>query len=222
MLFTGDDGKKRLSALSGGEVSRLVFTRLGIERPNVLVLDEPTNHLDLESIEALVEGLRAYPGTLVFVSHDRWFVSQLATRILEIRADGITDYPGTYEEYVHACGDDHLDVDRVVLKAKKERKANKEASEVKRPGGSRPRAGDLKTQLKHARTRLEEVTARLEAAEARVAEIDATFCGPDFFSQAPVGEVRSLETERVALDREIAKLMAEWEELEREIAEIEE
>ena len=222
MLFTGDDGKKRLSALSGGEVSRLVFTRLGIERPNVLVLDEPTNHLDLESIEALVEGLRAYPGTLVFVSHDRWFVSQLATRILEIRADGITDYPGTYEEYVHACGDDHLDVDRVVLKAKKERKANKEASEVKRPGGSRPRAGDLKTQLKHARTRLEEVTARLEAAEARVAEIDATFCEPDFFSQAPVGEVRSLETERVALDREIAKLMAEWEELEREIAEIEE
>jgi len=217
MLFTGDDGKKRLSALSGGEVSRLVFTRLGIERPNVLVLDEPTNHLDLESIESLVEGLRAYPGTLVFVSHDRWFVSQLATRILEIRADGITDYPGTYDEYVHACGDDHLDVDRVVLKAKKERKANRDASEVKRPGGSRPGAGDIKSQLKRARTRLGEVTARLAAAESRVAAIDARFCEPDFFTQAPVGEVRALETERVALEREITEMMAEWEQAEAEV-----
>jgi ATPase subunit of ABC transporter with duplicated ATPase domains len=77
-----------------------VFSRLILERPNVLVLDEPTNHLDLESIEALVAGLQAYEGTLVLVSHDRWFVSQLATRVVEITPDGIRDYQGTYEEYV--------------------------------------------------------------------------------------------------------------------------
>jgi len=121
MLFSGDDGEKRVSALSGGEATRLVFSRLALERPNVLVLDEPTNHLDMESIEALVEGLKTYEGTLILVSHDRWFVSQLATRIVEIKPDTVLDYQGTYEEYVHSSGDDHLDVDTVVLKARREK-----------------------------------------------------------------------------------------------------
>jgi ATPase subunit of ABC transporter with duplicated ATPase domains len=122
MLFSGSDGEKRLSALSGGEAARLVFSRLALEQPNVLVLDEPTNHLDLESIEALVAGLQSYDGTLILVSHDRWFVGQLATRIVEISPAGIRDFLGSYEEYVHACGDDHLDADTVVLKAKREDK----------------------------------------------------------------------------------------------------
>jgi len=125
MLFSGDDGEKRLSALSGGEAARLVFARLSLEQPNVLVLDEPTNHLDLESIEALVAALQNYEGTLILVSHDRWFVSQLATRVVEISQSGIRDFRGTYEEYVHACGDDHLDADEVVLKAKREDRKGK-------------------------------------------------------------------------------------------------
>ena len=123
MLFSGDDPKKQLSALSGGEAARLVFTRLAIEKPNVLILDEPTNHLDLESIEALVEGLKAYTGTLIFVSHDRWFINQLATRIIDIEASGITDYAGTYDEYVaYSGGKDHLDAQQVLLAAKKQKK----------------------------------------------------------------------------------------------------
>ena len=125
MLFSGDDGNKKLSALSGGEAARMVFSRLALERPNVLVLDEPTNHLDLESIEALVEALKGYEGTLIFVSHDRWFVSRLATRVVEIKPDEVTDYPGTYEEYVHHSGDDHLDADTVILKARKEKRREK-------------------------------------------------------------------------------------------------
>jgi ATPase subunit of ABC transporter with duplicated ATPase domains len=217
MLFTGDDGEKRLSALSGGEVSRLVFTRLGIERSNVLVLDEPTNHLDLESIEALVEGLEAFPGTLIFVSHDRWFVSQLATRILEIRSDGITDYPGTYEEYVHACGDDHLDVDRVVLKAKKEKRQKHASGRRDR----QPVGGNRRSQLKRARQRIAEITEKIEGAESRVADIDATFCEPDFFVHTPVDEVRALEEERARFQRAVADLMVEWEQIEAEVAELE-
>jgi ATPase subunit of ABC transporter with duplicated ATPase domains len=122
VLFSGDDVEKPLSALSGGEAARLVFARLALFQPNVLVLDEPTNHLDLESIESLVKGLKQYQGTLVFVSHDRWFVSQLATRIVEIKPNEIIDYHGSYEEYVHYCGDDHLDADRVVLKARREKR----------------------------------------------------------------------------------------------------
>ncbi len=94
VLFSGDDVQKKVGALSGGEAARLVFCRIMVEKPNVLVLDEPTNHLDLESIEALVEALKAFEeGTLVFVSHDRAFVSALATRILEVTPQGFRDFP---------------------------------------------------------------------------------------------------------------------------------
>jgi ATPase subunit of ABC transporter with duplicated ATPase domains len=118
VLFVKDDVDKPLAALSGGEGARLVFAKLAVVKPTVLVLDEPTNHLDLEGIEALAEGLRAYDGTLIFVSHDRWFVSKVATRILEIRADGMQDFRGSYEEYVERCGDDHLDVEVAIRQAR--------------------------------------------------------------------------------------------------------
>ena len=130
MLFTKDDGEKKVSALSGGEAARLIFSRIALEEPNVLILDEPTNHLDLESIEALVVELERFEGTLILVSHDRWFVSRLATRVVEIKPDEVTDYPGTYEEYVHHSGDDHLDVDRVVLKARREKKKKTKKTDV--------------------------------------------------------------------------------------------
>ncbi len=109
VLFGKDDVGKRLAALSGGEAARLLFAKIALESPNVLVLDEPTNHLDTEGIEALAAALERYDGTTVFVSHDRWFVSRLATRIVEIRADGVDDFRGTYDEYLDALGDDHLD-----------------------------------------------------------------------------------------------------------------
>lgn len=212
-LFSGDDGKKPLRTLSGGETTRLVFTRLAIQQPNVLVLDEPTNHLDLESIESLVEGLKAYRGTIILVSHDRWLVGQLATRILEIKPDGITDYLGTYEEYVHACGDDHLDVDRVVLKATraKKKKDTKQSSTKGAPGRELPKL----------RRRLAGITDKVEAAERRVREIDTLFCEPDYFARTPAAEVRPLEDERVGLQSEVAGLMAEWEQIEDEIGDLE-
>ena len=122
VLFSGGDVTKRISTLSGGEAARVVFARIMAERANVLVLDEPTNHLDIESIEALTVGLAAYEGTLLFVSHDRAFVASLATRIVEVTEDGFRDRPGTYADYLASAGDDHLDVDAVVRKAKKERR----------------------------------------------------------------------------------------------------
>ena len=97
----------------------------------MLVLDEPTNHLDLEGIQALADSLKKFEGTVIFVSHDRWFVSSIATRIIEIRKDGIEDFPGNYPEYLSHCGDDHLDADTVVGKAKKDKKEKKEAKRAK-------------------------------------------------------------------------------------------
>ncbi len=100
MLFTGDDGKKCLRALSGGEQARLIFAQFTLQNPNILMLDEPTNHLDMESIEALNTALENYEGTVIFVSHDREFVSSVATRIIEITENDVRDYHGTYESYL--------------------------------------------------------------------------------------------------------------------------
>jgi len=211
MLFSGDDGKKRLSALSGGEAARLAFARLALERPNVLVLDEPTNHLDLESIEALVEGLRAFDGTLILVSHDRWFVGQLATRVVEIEPEGITDYLGTYEEYVHFSGDDHLDADAVVLKAKKEKRKERKAAR-EGPAVSPPGSGKERRRLEKER---EELMASLERAERRVAEIEETFARPGYYDHTPVDEITALDGERLTLAREIERATEQWDALER-------
>ncbi|MCG2634744.1 MAG: ATP-binding cassette domain-containing protein, partial [Gammaproteobacteria bacterium] len=104
MLFSNDDIIKKVSVISGGEQARMLFARLALRRDNVLLLDEPTNHLDMESIESLNLALEQYTGTLIFVSHDREFVSSLATRVVEITPEGITDYKGTYDEYLRSQG----------------------------------------------------------------------------------------------------------------------
>lgn len=104
MLFSGDDIGKSVRVISGGEQGRMLFGKLILQKPNVMLLDEPTNHLDMESIEALNLALENYPGTLIFVSHDREFVSSLATRIIEVTPDGITDFSGTYDDYLRSQG----------------------------------------------------------------------------------------------------------------------
>ena len=104
LLFSGDDVKKSVKVLSGGEKGRMIYGKLMLGRHNVMLLDEPTNHMDMESIESLNIALEKYAGTLIFVSHDREFVSSLATRVLEIKDDGIVDFQGSYEDYLSTQG----------------------------------------------------------------------------------------------------------------------
>jgi len=105
LLFSGDETKKSVAVLSGGEKGRMIYGKLMLTRPNILMLDEPTNHMDMETIESLQIGLEKYPGTLLFVSHDREFVSALATRIIELRPGSqIADFSGTYDEYLKSQG----------------------------------------------------------------------------------------------------------------------
>jgi ATPase subunit of ABC transporter with duplicated ATPase domains len=104
MLFSNDEILKSVKVISGGEQGRMLFGKLILQKPNVLIMDEPTNHLDMESIEALNLALENYPGTLIFVSHDREFVSSLATRIIELTPDGVTDFSGTYDDYLRSQG----------------------------------------------------------------------------------------------------------------------
>jgi len=105
LLFSGDETKKSVKVLSGGEKGRMMCGKLMLTKPNVMLMDEPTNHMDMESIESLQIGLEKYPGTLIFVSHDREFVGSLATRIIELRpGGGIADFNGSYDEYLKAQG----------------------------------------------------------------------------------------------------------------------
>ncbi|MGB9150852.1 MAG: ABC-F family ATPase [Burkholderiales bacterium] len=104
LLFSGDEVKKSVKVISGGEKGRMIFGKLMLQKHNVLLMDEPTNHLDMESIESLNSALEQYKGTLIFVSHDREFVSSLATRIIEMTPQKINDYKGTYEEFLRSQG----------------------------------------------------------------------------------------------------------------------
>jgi ATPase subunit of ABC transporter with duplicated ATPase domains len=213
LLFSGEDVEKKVGTLSGGEATRLIFSRIVVQKPNVLVLDEPTNHLDLEAIEALISALQEYEGTVVFVSHDRWFVSSLATRIIELRADGLQDFAGTYAEYLERQGDDHLDSEKVELRAKQERlEKTKRGKPSKDPGGaSAPRVGAL------TRKR-DEVLTRIEENERALAEVQERYCEPGYFERASVAEVQGLRAEEERLRRENERLLADWEALENELA----
>jgi ATPase components of ABC transporters with duplicated ATPase domains len=104
LLFGHDEIKKPAKVLSGGEKGRMLFGKLMMQKPNILIMDEPTNHLDMESIESLNLALEGYEGTLIFVSHDREFVSSLATRVMEMKGDRIIDFTGNYEDYLRSQG----------------------------------------------------------------------------------------------------------------------
>ncbi len=217
VLFSGDDVKKPVGSLSGGEAARLVFCKLSVTKPNVLILDEPTNHLDLEAIEALVEGLREYDGTLIFVSHDRWFVSQLANRIVEISPKGIQDFKGTYDEYLERLGDDHLDAE-AVLRMRREQK--KKAASTATAAKDLDPAEEKKRQ-KHRKDltrRRDEATAEVEKSESRVHAINELFCDPTFFDRTSREQVKKLEQEQKTLSEKVEQLMAEWEKIEEQLA----
>jgi ATPase subunit of ABC transporter with duplicated ATPase domains len=224
VLFSGDDVKKKVGMLSGGEAARLIFGRLMAEGPNVLVLDEPTNHLDIEAIHGLLEALVAFPGTVVFVSHDRFFVSGLATRILEITPEGPRDFPGTYQEYLARCGDDHLDSDTVVLKAKKERKEDQVVAP--QAGASTARAAweeqkRRRNRQKDLPLRRDKALAAVEQAEARKRAIHDLYASPGFYERTSPAEVEALVAEEAGLGPKIETLISEWEALESEIAALE-
>jgi ATPase subunit of ABC transporter with duplicated ATPase domains len=220
VLFSGEDVHKRVKSLSGGEAARLVFGTLMAQQPNVLVLDEPTNHLDLESIDALVEALQAFEGTVLFVSHDRRFVSDVATRILELRPEGPNFFPGTFAEYLEKCGDDHLDAESVSLRAKKAASAaDAETSVDKRKAyEEQKKRRNRIAQLPKLR---DKALAAVEQAEARRKAIDDLYGSDGFYERTSKEELAKLDAEHQSLGPKIDALMAEWESFEAELARLE-
>ncbi len=146
------------------------------------------------------------------MSHDRWFVSRLATRILELTPEGFSDYPGSYEEYVASCGDDHLDVDTATLRQRRSRKRgdSRVTGRRKSEAAGRRRRRDLEL-------RRDVVTAAIQKGENRIEEINQFFCKEGFFENETPERVRSLEEEQQRHRNEVERLMAEWEEIENEL-----
>jgi ATPase subunit of ABC transporter with duplicated ATPase domains len=217
VLFSGADVEKPVGTLSGGEAARLVFCRIMVQKPNVLVLDEPTNHLDIESIQALSDALAAYEGTVLFVSHDRAFVAALATRILEVTKEGFRDFPGTYAEYLARCGDDHLDAEAVVLREKRER-SDERAGAAPRTKQSWEEQKRETNRRKNLPQRRDQLLKEIEAAEARKAAIEAEWSAPDFYATQSRDAIAALEREGQELAQRIEGLIAEWEAVELELS----
>ncbi|MYB40657.1 MAG: ABC-F family ATP-binding cassette domain-containing protein [Chloroflexi bacterium] len=210
MLFSGDDVHKRIGSLSGGESARLLLAALMLRRPNLLVLDEPTNHLDLEGRAALMRALRDYPGTLVFVSHDRHFVSGVGTRVLVLRPDGFEDVAGSYEQYLERRGDDFLSGG---IAAPRQRRRAPSRS------GARGYAAGKEQRRRHERLtrRVEQLEREIAEVEAQLAPIAARFADNDYYSRVTLDEIRADEDRQRELQTQLEAALRGWEKAAHEL-----
>ncbi len=215
-LFSGDDVKKPITALSGGEAARLVFAGLAVDQPNTLLLDEPTNHLDIEAIAALIAALQAYEGSLVFVSHDRAFVDAIATRVIEVKRSGVTDFSGTFSEYLRAQHDDHLDSEAVAKKVRAEARAA--AGDSADAGLSWEEQKKKKNRLKDLEKKRDQVLKELENNEAKKQTIVSRWAEVGFFDNTSPDAVQQLQAEHDALEKTIGGLVERWEKIELDLA----
>ena len=205
-LFTGDDVFKLISSLSGGERGRVSLAKLMLSEANFLILDEPTNHLDIASKEILEEALNSYTGTVLYVSHDRYFINQTATRIMDLTNQAIVNYIGDYDYYLEKKEEMTRIYAPVQETAAQEVKEN--VSETKLTWQQQKEEQALKRKRENE---LKKVEARIEELETRDKEIDETMVLPDICTN--VAECTKLSREKAAIAEELEGLYAKWEEL---------
>ena len=214
MLFEGDEQKKKLSALSGGEMARFVFADLMLQKPNFLVLDEPTNHLDIEGIEALEDALVAYQGTVLMVSHDRAFIKKVCNRVFELKN-------GTLKELnagVRALDamEDSEDKPEPTARQKAEAAMEKEKAEAVSAAAttlSYEERKRLKSEASKAQSRIKRLEDTIAQHEKSIASIDALFADGDKLQSLGAEEIRLKTQERATLQKQLEETMAEWESL---------
>jgi len=220
MLFSGDDVYKNNSALSGGEAARLIFARLMLEKPNVLLLDEPTNHLDLEAIETLAEALINYPGTVIFVSHDRYFVEKVGSAVLELYQGGYTFFEGNYPDFVYRKGTDHLNR-KIAPAVTFQSKESKTAAPSKSKNDQQKRRQWSK-ELARLETKVIQREEQITAIEKRIESLDQIFAGREIYASERQAEFQQLYTEQQSLKQQIAEELINWENEHNRAAELRE
>lgn len=206
-LFTGDDVFKEISALSGGERGRVSLAKLMLSEANFLILDEPTNHLDIASKEILEEALNSYTGTVLYVSHDRYFINQTATRILDLTNQSVVNYIGDYDYYLEK---------KEELTEKYAPSAAETATEAKEEAPSEGKLTWQQQKEEQARKRkqeneLKKVETRIEELETRDKEIDDTLVLPNVCTN--VGRCAELSREKDKIQQELEELYEKWETL---------
>jgi ATP-binding cassette subfamily F protein 3 len=227
-LFSGDDVYKKVGVLSGGERTRLAVARMLLRPSNTLLLDEPTNHLDLDSKDVLLDALVDYGGTLIFVSHDRYFVERLATKIIEIGHGTAVVYPGTYREFLwhkeHPGGPlglvgreqqegrapkkalAHIPQARLAPKEKPKEPPREEKKRVDGEARKRERAS------KARQGRIEDLETRIAECEQAIRDIEQTMSAPGFYEDR--GAAQPIVDQHQALMWKVGELMHQWEELQ--------
>ncbi|MDX5419574.1 MAG: ATP-binding cassette domain-containing protein, partial [Hymenobacteraceae bacterium] len=211
--FTGDDVFKKIKVLSGGEKSRVALAKTLISEANFLMLDEPTNHLDMQSVNILIQALEQYEGTFIIISHDRYFVENVATKIWYIEDYQLKEYPGTYHEYE-------------TFMEKREKEAKQQAvttTQAKQNQTKQPREKSeytqLNNQLKQVNKQLSEVENQVQQLESKLAAHETELADPKVYGDVALLQEVTAKFEKVK--SELDKAQEKWEELMLEIEDLE-
>lgn len=212
-LFTGDDVFKAVNALSGGEKARLLLARLMLSQSNFLLMDEPTNHIDMRTKEILENALIAYQGTLLFISHDRYFLNRVATKVYNFTPTGIEVTLGNYDDYIHYK-------DEAALRESLEAEKNRTVVTKTRQKADRKKQKEQEAAFRGKKKELKTVEADIERLENEIADYEARMCQSDFYDD--LDNVNTVTTAYNTAREAVTSLTDRWEELLLEIEEWEE
>lgn len=212
-LFTGDDVFKLIKELSGGERGRVSLAKLMLSHANFLILDEPTNHLDIQSREILEEALQNYTGTVLYVSHDRYFINQTATRILNLTEGGLNSYPGNYDDYIEKKDSPSINSSGGFEPAVSSERVQQIPETPQKTVGKDDYLRQKEEQAKERKrqNQIKKVEKRIDEIETRLAELDELMADPSVATD--VKRLMEINAEHEDLDTELLELMEEWENL---------
>ncbi len=212
-LFTGDDVFKKISSLSGGERGRVSLAKLMLSTANFLILDEPTNHLDISSKEILEQALNHYEGTVLYVSHDRYFINQTAHRILDLEDTKLVSYLGNYDYYLEKHGDIYST--SLASQTSPTPSVSKESAEGKQ---SWQEQKELQAKRRKLESSLKKAESDIEQLETKIDALDAEMSKPEIATN--VGKLAELSREREALADQLSTLYEQWESYSEELEEL--
>jgi ATP-binding cassette subfamily F protein 3 len=199
-LFTGDDVFKKISSLSGGEKGRLSLAKLMLSKANFLLLDEPTNHLDIVSKDILETALKGYTGTLLFISHDRYFINQISTRVLELTKGGLNNYIGDYDYYINKKKEQN---DILIANDQSNKNTTSKDDWLKKK--------EEESMKRKIKSNIKKAEEKIHSVETSIEDIDKSLCLEEIYTDHE--KVSELHEKKVKLELELEELYAEWENL---------